>query len=108
LGEIGHGNIHGLLVHAMLALDAATGSCLGLVGGRVWTRSGPVKVTHNRRALADKESERWIATALRAKDVLAAARMVTVIADRESDPGLRRGRLCMPNRRWCPLPTVIS
>ena len=69
----------------MLALDAATGSCLGLVGGRVWTRSGPVKVTHNRRALADKESERWIATALRAKEVLATATMVTAIADRESD-----------------------
>jgi hypothetical protein len=90
LGEIGHGNIHGLLVHAMLALDAAPGSCLGLVGGRVWTRSGLVKVTHNRRALADravadKASERWIATALRAKDVLAAATMVTAIADRESD-----------------------
>ena len=85
LGEVGHGNIHGLLVHAMLALDAATGSCLGLVGGRVWTRSGPVTVTHNRRALADKESERWLATAERAKKVLAAATMVTVIADRESD-----------------------
>jgi Transposase DDE domain len=82
LGEVGHGNIHGLLVHAMLALDAATGSCLGLVGGRVWTRSGPVTVTHNRRALADKASERWLATAERAKKVLAAA---TVIADRESD-----------------------
>ena len=85
LGAVGHGNIHGLLVHAMLALDAATGSCLGLVGGRVWTRSGPVTVTHNRRALADKESERWLATAERAKKVLAAATMVTVIADRESD-----------------------
>jgi len=106
LGEIGHGNIHGLLVHAMRALDAATGSCLGLVGGRVWTRSGPAKVTHNRRA--DKESERWIATALRAKEVLAAATMVTAIADRESDPGLRRGRLCMRNGRRCPLPTFIS
>ena len=90
LGAIGHGNIpgllvHAMLVHAMLALDAATGSCLGLVGGRVWTRSGPVQVTHNRRALADKESERWLTTAGRAKEVLAAATMVTVIADRESD-----------------------
>jgi hypothetical protein len=85
LGESGHGNTHGLLVHAMLALDAATGSCLGLVGGRVWTRPGRVQVTHNRRALADKESERWIAAAVRAKEGLAAARMVTVIADRESD-----------------------
>ena len=61
------------------------GSCLGLVGGRVWTRSGPVTVTHNQRALADKESERWLTTAGRAKEVLAAATMVTVIADRESD-----------------------
>src|ERR1700748_62467 len=60
--EVGTGNIDGLLVHAMLALDAATGSCLGLVGGRVWTRSGPVKVTHNRRALGDKESARWLHT----------------------------------------------
>src|ERR1700758_5069525 len=52
---------------------------------RVWTRSGPVQVTHNRRALADKESERWLTTAGRAKDVLAAATMATMIADRESD-----------------------
>jgi hypothetical protein len=85
LGEVGRGNIHGLLVHAMLALDAVTGSCLGLVGGRVWTRRGRVTVAHKRRALADKESERWVATALRAKEVLAAATIVTVIADRESD-----------------------
>src|ERR1700740_1476726 len=43
LGEVGHGNIHGLLVHAMLALDAATGSCLGLVGGRGGAGSGHVE-----------------------------------------------------------------
>ena len=64
---------------------APMGRGLGLVGGRVWTRSGPVTVTHNQRALADKESERWLTTAGRAKEVLAAATMVTVIADRESD-----------------------
>jgi len=28
LGEVGHGNIHGLMVHAMLALDADSGACL--------------------------------------------------------------------------------
>ncbi len=84
-GEVGHGTIHGLLVHAMLALDAATGSCLGLVGGRVWTRSGHVTVTHNRRALAAKAAERGLPTVGRAKEVRAAATMVTVIADRESD-----------------------
>ena len=36
-------------------------------------------MTHNRRALADKASERWLTTAGRAKEVLAAATMVTVI-----------------------------
>ena len=97
LGEIGHGTIHGLLVHALLALDAATGSGLGLVGGRVWTRSGPVTVTHNRRAVADTASERWIATALRAKDVLAAATMVTAIADRASELDAQWAMVPAPN-----------
>ena len=32
LGEIGKGSGRGLLLHAMLALDAKTGGCLGLVG----------------------------------------------------------------------------
>ena len=44
-----------------------------------------VRVTPNRRALADKASERRLTTAGRAKEVLAAATMVTVIADRASD-----------------------
>jgi hypothetical protein len=85
LGEIGKGVGRGLLVHAMLALDADKGSCLGLVGGRIWTRQGRVTVPHKKRALAEKESERWLSTAERAKQVLAGAAMVTVVADRESD-----------------------
>ncbi len=40
LGEIGKGTGHGVLLHAMLALDAASGSCLGLVTGTIWTRQG--------------------------------------------------------------------
>jgi hypothetical protein len=35
--------------------------------------------------LADKESQRWIATANAAKPLLAGAAMVTSIGDRESD-----------------------
>jgi Transposase DDE domain len=42
-------------------------------------------VPHKKRPLEDKESERWVSTANRAKDVLAAAAMVTVIDDREGD-----------------------
>jgi len=85
LGEIGKGNGRGVLLHAMLALDAGNGSCLGLVGGRIWTRRGRVKIAHQKRRSENKESHRWITTAEQGKAVLAAAAKVTVLADRESD-----------------------
>ena len=85
LGKIGKGVGRGVLLHAMVALDANTGSCLGPVAGRIWTRRGVVKVAHQKRRTKNKESHRWIETAERAKAVLAAADTVTVVADRESD-----------------------
>jgi hypothetical protein len=85
LGRIKKGNAYGVLLHAMLAVDADTGGCLGLVGGQVWTRAEKSKAPHGQRRLADKESKRWIATAEQAKDILAQARMITVIDDREGD-----------------------
>jgi hypothetical protein len=85
LGEIGKGNGRGVLLHPMLAVDAEDGTCLGLVTGQVWTRSGRRTTSHDRRDLSDKESQRWIATANAAKPLLAGAAMVTSIGDRESD-----------------------
>lgn len=85
LGEIGKGSGRGLLVHAMVAVDADSGSCLGLVAGRIWTRPGRVTVPHAERALSDKESERWVSTGEQARTVLAAAARVTIVGDRESD-----------------------
>jgi hypothetical protein len=85
LGKVGKGNVFGVLLHAMMAVDADDGACLGLAGGKVWTRQGKVKVPHGQRALADKESARWVTTAEEAKEVLAQARMITVIDDREGD-----------------------
>ena len=85
LGEIGKGTGHGLLLHAMLGVDAETGGILGLVAGRIWTREGRVEVPHAERLVEDKESERWLSTAAAAKLVLAPAAMVTEVSDRESD-----------------------
>ena len=85
LGQIGYGNIFGILAHAMIAVDAQTHACLGLVAGKVWNRTGKVTVPLARRRLADRESRRWLDTAERAKQVLSPATMVTVVADRESD-----------------------
>jgi hypothetical protein len=85
LGEIGKGNGRGVLLHPMLAVDAENGNCLGLLSGQVWTRKGRRTVSHAQRDLSDKESQRWVATALEAKSLLAKAAMVTVLGDRESD-----------------------
>jgi hypothetical protein len=85
LGEIGMGNNHGVLLHPMLAVDADNGACLGLLSGKVWTRNGRQTVSHDLRDLSDKESQRWIATALAAKPLLVGAAMVTILGDRESD-----------------------
>jgi hypothetical protein len=85
LGPCGHGNAHGVLAHVMMAVDADSRACLGLVGGTLWNRPGRVKTPLRERALAERESRRWVETAERAKEPLAAAAMVTVVSDREGD-----------------------
>jgi hypothetical protein len=74
-----------VLVHAMIAVGAASGSCLGLVGGDVWTRDGVNPVPHGQRPLAEPESAHWVDTAQQAKPVMHSAAMVTVVGDREAD-----------------------
>jgi hypothetical protein len=93
LGLIGKGVGRGLLLHPMIAVDAETGECLGLVGGNLWTRpvdavanrGGKAKQNNARRPLSEKESRYWIETAQAAKTTLSEATVVTMIADREAD-----------------------
>jgi len=93
LGVIGKGVGRGILLHPMIGVDAATGECLGLIGGSIWTRpepaaanGEPARKKHSRERLAsEKESRHWIETPQRAKAVLRDAATVTMIADREAD-----------------------
>ena len=94
LGPVGKGNAYGVLVHAMIAVDATSGSCLGLVGGDVWSRDGVNPIPHRQRPLAERESVHWIDTAQQAKQVLKPAATVT-----PAFAGLRRGRLWSPTAR---------
>jgi Transposase DDE domain len=96
LGPIKQGNAYGVVVHAMIAVDATSGSCLGLVGGDVWNRPGVNPIPHHQRPLADRESVRWVDTAQQAKQVLCSAALVTVVADREADMYPLWGRLPEP------------
>jgi hypothetical protein len=85
LGPVKKGKAHGVLVHAMIAVDAEDGACLGLVGGDVWTRPGLVSTPRRQRPLEERESVRWLDTAAQARSVLQTAAMVTVVDDREGD-----------------------
>ena len=68
-----------------------------MVAGQVWTRKGRVTIPHDKRALEDRESDRWVCTGIQAKTVLAEAAMVTIIGDRESDFYAAWARLPGPN-----------
>ena len=85
-GPVGKGGaLRGLLLHAVLAVDAGTGGVLGLVDAKVWNRKGG-KVTDRRsRGTPHKESQRWLDGTMRAGEVLAAAAHITGVSDRESD-----------------------
>jgi hypothetical protein len=72
-----------LFVHPMLAVDSR--ALLGLAGMQLWTRDGAASPDYRDQPIEEKESYRWVQGALSAKMVLAAAAMVTVIGDRESD-----------------------
>lgn len=85
LGKVKKGMAYGVLLHAMIGVDAESGAMLGLAGGQIWTRPGDVEKSHAKRPLTEKESARWIVTADHAKQSLAGAAMITVMGDRESD-----------------------
>jgi hypothetical protein len=85
LGPVGRGNARGLLLHPVLVLEAASGAVLGLAHGEVWTREKAARADYQAEPIEAKESYRWLAGGDAAKQVLAPARRVTLIADRESD-----------------------
>ena len=83
----------GLLAHAQLCLDAASGAALGLIGAKLWARdparfkSGPAGA-RNRKPIEEKESHRWLEgyqAAQRLAEDLGPAVNVTSVADREGD-----------------------
>src|ERR1051326_1298322 len=85
LGTVGNGTDVGLFVHPVLAVDAQTQECLGLVDAQVWRRTEGKAENYQRLPIEEKESYRWVKGGEEAKAVLAEAAMVTVIDDREGD-----------------------
>lgn len=84
LGTVGNGVDAGLFIHPLLAVDAASGACLGLVHQHCWIRT---EEAGRRKAclIEEKESYRWLQVAQTGKACLRDAALVTIVADRESD-----------------------
>lgn len=85
LGTVGNGRDTGLFVHPVLAVEAESGACLGLVGAQVYARTTAAAPNYRELPIETKESMRWLRGALTARCALGQARHVTVVADRESD-----------------------
>src|SRR5476649_2331314 len=73
LGPVKKGNTYGVVAHVMIAVDADSHACPGLVGGDVRTLDGVVTEHHRDRPLSERESRRWIETAECAKHAPAEA-----------------------------------
>jgi hypothetical protein len=85
LGTVGNGTDVGLFVHPVLAIDADSEECLGLIDAQIWRRHKGKAPNYKRLPIERKESYRWVKGGAQAKSVLAQASMVTILDDREGD-----------------------
>src|SRR5208337_3976247 len=70
-GRSGNDRDLGLFLHPTIAIDAADGGMIGLVGAQVLNRTKPKRENPKPRAIEDKESYRWLHAADEGSKVLA-------------------------------------
>jgi hypothetical protein len=79
----------GFFCHPALVIDPSTEMPVGLSSVILWNRPWDKKNRHEREYkkldITEKESYRWIASALKSKESLSGADSITIIGDRESD-----------------------
>lgn len=69
----------------MLVLEASSGACLGLGAIHTWMRNKSKHRAYQKLPIEEKESYRWLETAMQGKEAVKEAALLTIIADRESD-----------------------
>ena len=84
-GPTGNPDTKGLFVHPGLVVDASNRDILGISSIITWCRSQDKNDKRHDRPIEEKESIRWIDTALTAKERLTHANTITIVGDRESD-----------------------
>ncbi|MDR3417505.1 MAG: IS4 family transposase [Nevskia sp.] len=84
-GTVGNGRDLGVFLHPIIAVDAAHGGILGLVGAEVMNRTNGKVADRKTREADEKESRRWLTGAQTAGERLAEAATITMVEDREGD-----------------------
>ena len=85
-GATGDSNTKGLFAHPGVIVDASNRDVMGISSVITWCRDEALKTEPKKaRTIDEKESIRWINTALSAKQAITNADMITVVGDRESD-----------------------
>lgn len=86
LGTVGNGTDKGFFVHPVIAVDAQSGSLLGLCGAQIWQRSQGKAPRYYQLPIEQKESYRWLmGDWIARKGLYKTASLVTVVSDREGD-----------------------
>ena len=89
LGKTTKEGILGFMLHSSLVIDGTVGSALGYSSIKAWERKEDVADRHVRKykqlPIQEKESYKWIESAIQSKKLLDQAKTITIIADRESD-----------------------
>lgn len=83
-GPTSDADTKGLFVHPGIIVDASNRDVMGMSSIITWCRNEESSTIKN-RSIEEKESIRWINTALSAKKNITNTDMITVIGDRESD-----------------------
>jgi hypothetical protein len=89
LGKTSKDSILGFMMHSCMVIDADRKSALGYSSIKVWERKEETPDRHERKyqtlPISDKESNKWIEASESSKKLLSTARIITIVADRESD-----------------------
>lgn len=85
LGVTNGSNGYGMLIQPVLAVDAQTQDFLGIAHEALWVREEASEPKRERHPIEEKDSMRWLQGAQAARKWLSESRLVTVVADRESD-----------------------
>jgi len=89
VGLVGNKIGLGFLAHCNLVIDADSQNMLGFSDIYLWHRaedkSNNTTRAYKKQRIEEKESYRWIQSSLKSKEVLTAAKSITIIEDREGD-----------------------